>query len=131
VLTAGGTAERLRRKGYGPALAPESLVNAAGRYGLPSPAKVLSADDRSGREVPAASPDAQAAVDLVLELLEEVGLTNGKGKPPVKCFTSILNGGVMLNGYYRDGEEGRKTGSRLLLGPGSANRRPGDGIPHG
>jgi hypothetical protein len=65
VLTAGGTAERLRRKGYGPVLAPESLVNAAGRYGLQSPAKVLSADDRSGREVPAASPDAQAAVDLV------------------------------------------------------------------
>jgi hypothetical protein len=96
VLTAGGTAERLRRKGYGPVLAPESLVNAAGRYGLQSPAKVLSADDRSGREVAAASPDAQAAVDLVWELLEEVGLTNGTGKPPVKCFTSILNGGVIL-----------------------------------
>jgi hypothetical protein len=40
----------------------------------------------------------------VWELLEGVGLTNGKEKPPVRCFTSILDGGVMLNGYYRDGE---------------------------
>ena len=31
-------------------------------------------------------------------------LTNGKEKPPVKSFTSILDAGVMLNGYYRDGE---------------------------
>jgi hypothetical protein len=40
----------------------------------------------------------------VWDLLEEVGLTNGKEKPPVRCFTSILDGGVMLNGYYRNGE---------------------------
>ena len=65
--------------------------------------KVLSADELSGRDVTDATPDAQAAVDLVWEWLEEVGLTQGKEKPPVKCFTSILDGGVMLNGFYRDG----------------------------
>ena len=32
-----------------------------------------------------------------------MGLTQDKEKPPVKCFTSILDGGVMLNGFYRDG----------------------------
>jgi hypothetical protein len=104
VLTGQGTAEQLRRKGYKPVLAPESLVNAAERYGVQTPAKVLSADELSGREIREATPDAQAAVDLVWELLAEVGLTNGKDKPLVKCFTSILDGGVMLNGYYRDGE---------------------------
>ena len=52
----------------------------------------------------APTPDAQTAVDLVWELLEEVGLTQGKAKPPVHCFTSILDGGTMLNGYYRDGQ---------------------------
>ena len=35
--------------------------------------------------------------------IEAAGLGNGKDKPPVKCFTSILDAGVMLNGYYRDG----------------------------
>jgi hypothetical protein len=104
VLTGAGTADQLRRKGYRPVVAPEGLVNAAERYGLQTPAKVLSADELSGREITEATPDAQAAVDLVWELLEGAGLTNGKEKPPVRCFTSILDGGVMLNGYYRDGE---------------------------
>jgi major membrane immunogen (membrane-anchored lipoprotein) len=35
--------------------------------------------------------------------VQSCGLDNGKDKPPVKCFTSILDAGVMLNGYYRDG----------------------------
>lgn len=30
-------------------------------------------------------------------------MSDGKGKPPVRCFTSILDGGTMLNGYYRNG----------------------------
>jgi hypothetical protein len=104
VLTGAGTVDQLRRKGYKPVLAAESLVNAAERYGVNTPAKVLSADDLAGREITEASPDAQAAVDLVWDWLEEVGLTNGKEKPPVRCFTSILDGGVMLNGFYRNGE---------------------------
>jgi hypothetical protein len=60
-------------------------------------------DELSGREITAPSPDAQAAVDLVWAWITEAGLTNGKSKPPVKCFTSILDGGTMLNGYYREG----------------------------
>ena len=57
-----------------------------------------------GREITEASPDAQAAVDFVWKILEAIGLTNDKEKPPVKCFTSILDGGTMLNGYFADGE---------------------------
>jgi hypothetical protein len=57
----------------------------------------------AGRNVVDPTPDAQAAVDPVWVMLEEVGLTQGKVKPPVKCFTSILDAGAMLNGYYRDG----------------------------
>ena len=66
-----------------------------------------------------ATPDAQAAVNLVWELLEEVGLTQGKAKPPVYCFTSILDGGTMLNGFYRDGTvfiNGDLAGSASVLG---------------
>ena len=104
VLTGEGTADQLERKGYKPVQAPENLVHAAEQYGVQTPARVLSADELSGREITDATPDAQAAVDLVWDWLEEVGLTNGKAKPPVKCFTSILDGGMMLNGFYRDGE---------------------------
>ena len=103
VLTGKQSANQLERKGYKPVEAPESLVNAAELYGVQTPAKVLSSDELVGREISEPTPDAQAAVDFIWELLEEVGLTNGKDKPTVKCFTSILNGGMMLNGYYRDG----------------------------
>jgi hypothetical protein len=104
VLTGEGSAEQLERKGFKPVKAPEGLVNAASRYGLQTPTTVLSMDELSGREITEGTPDAQAAVDLVWELLQQVRLTNGKDKPAVKCFTSILDGGTMLNGYYRSGE---------------------------
>ena len=103
VLTGKASVEQLKRKGYSPITAPETLLNAAEQWGVPSPGKVLSSDELSGREISDPTPDAQAAVDLVWALLVDVGLTNGKSKPPVKTFTSILDAGVKLNGYYRDG----------------------------
>jgi hypothetical protein len=103
VLTGEASVDQLGRKGYKPIKAPENLVRAAEQYGVQTPGRVLSADELSGREISDATPDAQAAVDLVWEWLEQTGLTNGKEKPPVRCFTSILDGGTMLNGYYRNG----------------------------
>ena len=104
VLTGKGTVDQLERKGFTPVVAPENLVSAAASYGVQTSASVLSVDELSGREITAATVDAQAAVDFVWDLLAKIGLTNGKQKPPVRCFTSILDGGTMLNGYYRDGE---------------------------
>jgi hypothetical protein len=103
VLTAKGSVEQLKRKGYIPVTAPENIVLAGEQWGVPSPSRVLSLDEMSGREVSDPTPDAQAAVDLVWEWLEEAGLSNGKAKPPVKVFTSILDADTKLNGYYRDG----------------------------
>ncbi|MGD0900307.1 MAG: hypothetical protein ABR915_20945, partial [Thermoguttaceae bacterium] len=103
VLTGEGTAKQLEGKGYKPVKAPEGIINAAARYGVQTPASVLSSDEMSGRMVMEPTDSAQAAVNFIWNLLESCGLNNGKAKPPVKCFTSLLDGGVMLNGYYRDG----------------------------
>jgi hypothetical protein len=103
VLTGEASANQLERKGYKPVQAPENLVRAAEQYGVQTPAKVLSVDEQVGRQISDPSPDAQAAVDFVWSWLAETGLTNGKEKPPVKVFTSILDGGTMLNGFLRDG----------------------------
>jgi hypothetical protein len=103
VLTGKGTKDQLERKGFVPVMAPENLVSAAGMYGVQTPASVLSVDELVGRESSDPTPDAQAAVDFVWSWLQETGLTNGREKPPVKVFTSILDGGTMLNGFYRDG----------------------------
>lgn len=103
VLTGNGSVEQLERKGFKPVKAPECLVNAAEQYGVQTPAKVLTLDELAGRGVSEPTDSAQAAVDFVWAMIERHGLTNGKEKPPVRCFSSILDGGVMLNGYYRDG----------------------------
>ncbi len=103
VLTQDGTVDQLERKGYKPVKAPEGIVSAASRFGVKNASSVLSADELSGREIVEPSPDSTSAVDFVWEVIESHGLTNGKEKPPVKGFTSILDAGVMLNGYYRDG----------------------------
>ncbi len=100
VLTGKGTVNQLERKGYTPIVAPENLVNAASLYGVQTSSKVLSADELVGREITEPTIDAQNAVDFVWSCIEQIGLTNGKTKPPVKSFTSILDAGVMLNGYY-------------------------------
>ena len=104
VLTGEGTAKQLQGKGYRPVNAPEGIVNAAARYGVQTPASVLSSDELSGRLITESTESAQASVNFIWHHLVLFGLCNGKEKPPVKCFTSILDGGVMLNGYYRDGE---------------------------
>ena len=104
VLTGEGTVEQLERKGYKPVQTPEGILSAAQRYGVQTPAKVLSLDELSGRLITDPTDSAQAAVDYVWQVIEMCSLNNGKEKPPVKCFTSILDGGVMLNGYYRNGE---------------------------
>jgi hypothetical protein len=102
VLSGKGTADQLERKGFTPVVAPENLISAANTYGVRTSVSVLSADELSGREITSPTPDAQAAVDFVWRLIAETGLTNGKQKPEVRSFTSILDAGVMLNGYYRD-----------------------------
>ena len=103
VLTQEGTADQLHRKGYTPVKAPEGIVTAASRFGVRNASGVLSADEMSGREIVDASPDSTLAVDFVWDVIEQHSLTNGKQKPPVKGFRSILEAGVMLNGYFRDG----------------------------
>lgn len=103
VLATKATANQLERKGYKPVLAPENIFSAAGLYGVKTASSVLSADELSGREITKATVDAQAAVDYIWDVIEEIGLINGKDKPEVRTFSSILDAGTMLNGYYRDG----------------------------
>lgn len=91
------------RKGYKVLTAPQAFVTAAGMYGIRTPEKVLTQDDREGREVIEATPDAIAALDFVWNVVQTTGMTNGKDRPNVKCFTKIMEGGGQTLGFYRDG----------------------------
>lgn len=98
-----GPVETLSRKGYDPVEVPESVVRAAEEYGCATPSKVLSADELDGREALGATPDAVVAMDWVWGRVTLAGMTDGKARPPIKCFRKVMNGGVMVRGFLRDG----------------------------
>ena len=90
------------RKGYKVVHAPEAFVNAAEKRGLRTPAKVLSDDDKAGRTILDATPDAIAAVEFAWDLCQKHGVTNGKLKPAVKTFRKIMDAGSQTLGFYKD-----------------------------
>jgi hypothetical protein len=92
------------RKGYKVLQAPEAFVSAARDYNLPTVDKVLTQDDREGRTIIDASPDAIAAVDFMWEVIVAANMNNNKEKPPVKCFRQSMNGGSITWGFCRNGD---------------------------
>lgn len=98
-----GPVETLSRKGYDPLEVPETVVRAAEEYGCATPSKVLSADELDGREAFEATPDAVAALDWVWAKVALAGMTSSKARPEIMCFRKVMNGGVMVRGFLRDG----------------------------
>lgn len=103
VLSTESGGQLAARKGYKVVYAPESFVKAANRYGVRTPDKVLTADDREGRRIVDAVPDAEAAVDFVWDVVTRYDMTEGKARPRVKSFSKIMEGGSQTLGFYRDG----------------------------
>ena len=68
-----------------------------------SPAKVLTDDDRAGRQIFDSTPDAEAAVEFAWDLVVRYGVTNGRSKPVVKTFRKVMDAGSQTLGFYRDG----------------------------
>jgi hypothetical protein len=101
IATATG-GEFAERKGYNVITAPEPFVKAAGKHGVRTPEKVLTQDDREGREIIDATPDALAALDFVWDVVQRSGMTNGKERPACKVFRKIMSGGSQTLGFYRD-----------------------------
>ena len=90
------------RKGFKVVVAPEKFVNVAQKYGIRTPASVLSEDEKSGRQIFDATSSAQLAVDFIWDLCEKHSMTNGKKKPLVKTFRKIMDAGSQLLGFYKD-----------------------------
>lgn len=91
------------RKGYKVVVVPEIFVTIAEKAGIRTPSTVLSHDDREGREVFDATPDAEAAVDFAWNLVCKYEIANGRKRPIVKTFRKIMEGGGQTLGFYRDG----------------------------
>jgi hypothetical protein len=75
------------------------IVEAAGRFGIPTSTSVRSATELTGREKLPPTSSAIQAVDKVWGWLEGLKLTNGKLKPPVGCFRDVMDAGSRTLGF--------------------------------
>lgn len=90
------------QKGHRVITVPQAFVNAAEKHGIRTPAKVLTEDQRLGREIYDSTPDAESAVEFAWDLCEKYKLTNGRKKPLVKTFRKIMDAGSQTLGFYKD-----------------------------
>ena len=119
VCSKGSPKQSLSHKGYTPLEVSEAVVTAGMRYGLQTPEKVMDADERNGRVIVDPTVDALACAEFIWDEITKAGMTAGKEAPEVKCFRSIMDGGTVLNGFYRDGcvyvNENLATGQNVEL----------------
>jgi hypothetical protein len=104
LVSVGCEADRIARKGFTPVMVSSSILEAAEAYGARSTLKILTEDERVGREVIPANAAAIAAVDWCWDKIVLAGMDNGKQKPPVHCFVPLMNAEEIVHGFYRDGE---------------------------
>lgn len=91
------------QKGFNVIEASEGFVTAADLYGVATSDKVLSEDDKLGREIVDATPDAIMAVNAAWKLVKKHSMENGRERPAVKCFMTMMkNDGSLTRGFYRD-----------------------------
>lgn len=95
--------ERAKRKGYKVLEAPEAFVKAAEKYGVRTPDKVLTNDEKEGRSLSEATPSVIAAVEWIWGIAGKHNMLNGKEFPKIACFTKIMDAGGQTLGFYRDG----------------------------
>ena len=103
VLTSTATCDMVSKKGYKPIVVSQDVVAVAGSLGVRTANTILTEDEKTGKEVLEATPDAQAALDFCWDLVTKVGMTNGKARPGVKVFRKIMSACQQVLGYYREG----------------------------
>lgn len=92
-------------KGYTPVRVSQEVLEAAEKYGLRTPAKILTADEREGRRVDKVEdtdPRAQKAVLHVWNKLVGINATRGEQYPEVRTYSEDLQGERRTLGLWKD-----------------------------
>lgn len=88
------------RKGYQVITLPDGWYEAALKAELPTSLSVCENIDDKGNELLDPSPEVLATLDRVWDWVTLVGLTNGKDKPKIRRFKTIMKAESELMGYY-------------------------------
>jgi hypothetical protein len=92
--------EFVSRKGYVPHVTSASINDAAQHYGCKTSISIIGEMEQKGIEVRDATPTLIQALDWVWEKLEALNETNGKEKPPIKCFHKLSEASQYNFGMY-------------------------------
>lgn len=95
-------AVRVSRKGFVPVMVSLSILEAAEAYGARSTLKILTEDERVGREVTEPTEESLIALDWVWGKICKFGMSGGKDKPPMKGFRPMMDAGELVMGYTRN-----------------------------
>ncbi len=98
-----GVASHIVGKGYKPFVLPANWVDVLKDMDAPTEDKVLSASEKAGEVLSDPTEDMVKALDEVWGWLTTFEMTNGKDKPPVKGFMTVMDAGTQKRGEYRDG----------------------------
>jgi len=63
----------------------------------------MDVDEREGRRVLPPTSQAVYALNLVWDELVKANMHRGKDKPSVQCFEYMVEAGVRIKGYHRNG----------------------------
>lgn len=96
-------AELVARKGYQPIQVQSGWLEAAKKLGVTTDEKVISEDDKKGREYSDPTPTMLNSLDILWAKLEALGMTQGKAKPPAKVFYEGTVAEGQTWGLYKDG----------------------------
>jgi hypothetical protein len=99
----GFAGDYVKKKGYEPRVAGAWAKSLRQIDGVKSADDVLNEDERQGRTLMGATPDALAAVDWAWEIATLCNLHGDKEKPLVRCFQEIGKAGGVKSGFYKDG----------------------------
>lgn len=104
VLTSGNAAVKnfVQKKGFVPVKVEPNWMQVLENYGVTTENQVLDGLEKDGFDVSEPTGDMILAVDRVWELLAKHDLLNGREKPPVKGFTSVMSGEAQTLGLYKD-----------------------------
>lgn len=104
ICTKGTNVDMVQRKGFKPVIVPETFSTVGEKYGISTPATVLTSDDRDGREILEVNNEATSAVDFIWDLATKFSMTKGKEKPEVLTFQQLGDAEGTTMGFYRGGK---------------------------
>jgi len=90
----------IERKGFVPISVPAGFLEVFESYEIQSQSTILDKNEKDGKMILEPTEAAIASLNKIWRFIEKMGLTNGKEKPTINSFISLMDAGSQCDGYY-------------------------------